>query len=121
MTLALIVSVMVLAVAMVDWVYLRRHHKRALLLEFLGFATVVLLSLRPDWFSAAAASVGIGRGVDLFIYPMLIWLFREAVLGRVRYYRHVEEITQLVRHLAMSSKLEINGNPGDRERLDVEI
>jgi hypothetical protein len=110
MILGLTVSLIVLVLGVVDWVYLRKKHQRALLLELFAFGVVIVLAVRPRWFSALAASVGIGRGVDLIIYPVLVWLFREAVLGRVRYYRQRAELTQIVRHLAISSRLELNSN-----------
>jgi len=111
MILGLVLSAVVLLLGVVDWVYLRKAHKHALMLELSAFAAVIALSLRPNWFSSVASAFGIGRGVDLIIYPTLVWLFREAILGRVRYYRQRAELTQMVRHLALSSKVELNSHP----------
>lgn len=100
MILAIVICAIVVVVGVVDYAAFRHKHPRALLLELAGFAAVIALALWSDGVSRLARSVGIGRGVDLIIYPMIIWLFREAVLGRVRYHRQQLEITRLVRHLA---------------------
>ena len=102
-TLGILISAVFLAVFVIDWIYLRRSHRRAILLEVAGFSVILLVTVRADWFTRIAASLGIGRGVDLLIYPMLVWLFREAVLGRVRYFRQQTEITGLVRRQAVDS------------------
>jgi hypothetical protein len=65
--------------------------------------------LWPDLLTRVAHLVGIGRGVDVVIYLVLIWLFREAVLSRVRYHRERKEMTELVRQLAMRSSVEVAG------------
>jgi hypothetical protein len=114
MILAALVVLAFAGVAFVDWIYLRRHHRRAFLFELVVLVALLVIVLRPDWLTAVAARAGIGRGVDLVIYPALVWLFREAVLGRVRYYSHEAQITSLVRHLA---KIEATAvpvpHPGD--------
>jgi len=98
-TLAMIVAVM--ALGLVDWVYLRKETPQAFVLECVGLGGVVLVLVFPDLLTRAATLLKIGRGVDLVIYPMLVWLFREAVLGRVRYHREKHEMTELVRQLAI--------------------
>jgi len=100
MILAAIVVLAFAGVAFVDWIYLRRSHLRAFLFELVVLIGLLVIVLRPDWLTALAQFAGIGRGVDLVIYPALVWLFREAVLGRVRYYNHDAQITKLTRHLA---------------------
>lgn len=100
MTLAIVICTIVVVVGVVDYAAFHKKHPRALLLELAGFAAVIGLAFWQDGLAALARAVGIGRGVDLIIYPMIIWLFREAVLGRVRYHRQQAEITRLVRHLA---------------------
>lgn len=105
MSLAILVCLVAIGVGFIDWVYLRRTSKRALWLEFLGFATILILSLRPAGFTAFANALGIGRGVDMIIYPLLVWLFREAILGRIRFYRQRQELTRLIRQLAVDSRI----------------
>jgi hypothetical protein len=107
--LATIVAVVGVVTIFIDWIYLRRNNRRAFVLECLGLAAILLIAIRGEWFTQLAHRMGIGRGVDLLTYPALIWLFREAILGRVRYYRHRTEITQLVRHLAIGTLREQGG------------
>ena len=39
--------------------------------------------------------VGIGRGVDFFLYPLVIWLVRESLLNRQRRWEDSERLTEL--------------------------
>jgi hypothetical protein len=112
MIIAILVSTIGIITVFIDWVYLRKNNRRAFALEFLGLATVILISIRAEWFTQLAQRFGIGRGVDLLLYPMLIWLFREAVLGRVRYYRQRTALTALIRQMAVSSRREEHGQSG---------
>ena len=90
----------------IDWAYLRKRNRRAFALELSGLATVLLLSIHAEWFTQLAHILGVGRGVDLLMYPLLMWLFREAILGRVRYHRHQTDITELVRHMSIRERRE---------------
>lgn len=99
--LAIVISVIVVAVAVVDFAAFRHKHPRALMLEMAGFFGIIVLAFWSDGVASLARAVGIGRGVDLVIYPLMIWLFREAVLGRVRYHRQQRLITDLTRQLAV--------------------
>ncbi|HTL12692.1 MAG TPA: DUF2304 domain-containing protein [Bdellovibrionota bacterium] len=103
MILAFLVLGLSVVMGAVDWVSTKRESRRILLLEYAGFTGVFLLALNPDGFNRAAAAVGVGRGVDLIIYPLVVWLFREAILSRVRYHQQQREITRLVRALAVGS------------------
>ena len=107
MILAIIVCTLILVVGALDWITFRHSNRRALALELFGFSIVLVLALRPEWFNLLATKFGIGRGVDLLTYPMLIWLFREAIVGRVRYRKQREEITKVVRDLAIVSKTQL--------------
>jgi hypothetical protein len=105
--LAVIITIIVVVIGIVDFAAFRKQQPRALVLEALGFVGIVVLAFWSDGISTLAKVVGIGRGVDLIIYPMLIWLFREAVLGRVRYHRQQAHITKLLRKTAkMESRLQ---------------
>jgi hypothetical protein len=103
-----IVAVAVIVLAFVDWVYLRKQYSRVFFLELGGFVIVVCAVLEPDWLTLLAHTLGIGRGVDLLIYTVLIWLFRESILGRVRYHRHRSQLTHLVREIAKADEVKVN-------------
>jgi len=108
MILGTIICFVVIALTFVDWVYLRKDHFRVVLLELSGFFIVVCAALQPDWLSFLAQKLGIGRGVDLLIYSVLIWLFRESILGRIRYHRQRSELTRLVRQIAKTEAVRVN-------------
>jgi hypothetical protein len=46
--------------------------------------------------------VGIGRGVDFLLYPLVLWLVRESLLTRRRRIEDAERMTQIVRALAVA-------------------
>ena len=108
MIFGVIISLAVCGLSFIDWVYLRRYHFRVFLLELSGYAIVVCTAFRPEWLSFLAHKLGIGRGVDLLTYTVLIWLFRESVLGRVRYHRQRLELTSLVRQIAKTDALRVH-------------
>jgi len=102
MTLAILVLIFALLVTTLDWVHFRKDYRRVLYLEILGFVFILTLALYPERFNDFAHRLGIGRGVDMIIYPLLVWLFREALWSRVRYMRQQRELTLLVRKTAMN-------------------
>jgi small membrane protein len=103
-----IIAVAVIVLAFVDWVYLRKQYYRVFFLELMGFMIVLCAVVKPDWLTFVAHKLGIGRGVDLLIYTVLIWLFRESILGRIRYHRQRSQLTRLVRQIAKSDVVRIN-------------
>ncbi len=84
-----------------DWLGHKGKNRRALLLEtavFLGGAFFIAL---PDRATALAHVVGIGRGVDFLLYPLVIWLVRESLLTRRLRMEANEKVTELARTVAM--------------------
>ena len=107
MILGIVVSLIALSVACLDTLAFWKTHRNAILLEFTGFIAVVLFSIYPGIFQSLAHSVGIGRAVDFVIYPILVWLFREAVLSRIRYHKQNQLITELARSVAIKEKIQV--------------
>ena len=105
---ASIMALTAIALAFLDWVYLWKRYSRVFLLELVGFLVVVCAAVEPDWLTLLANRLGVGRGVDLLIYTVLIWLFRESILGRVRYHRQRAQLTRLVRQIAKNDAVKIN-------------
>jgi len=77
------------------------RNRRALLLEILVFLGGAFFVAFPDRATALAHAVGIGRGVDFLIYPIVIWLTRESLLARRWRIEDNERITELTRALAI--------------------
>ena len=115
MILAGLICFAVIILAVVDSIYLRKQHFRVFLLELIGFSLVVCAALKPNWLSIFAHRLGIGRGVDVLIYTVLIWLFRESILGRVRYHRQRSELTMLIRHIAKADAVRVNAESVNAE------
>jgi hypothetical protein len=85
-----------------DWSQLRGKNPRALLLQILVFVAGAFFIAFPERATALAHVVGIGRGVDFLMYPIVIWLVRESLLTRRRRLEDEERITQLTRALAIA-------------------
>jgi hypothetical protein len=87
-----------------DWATLGRGRlaRRMLALEALVFLGGAFFIAFPDAATAAAHKVGIGRGVDFILYPLVIWLVRESLLNRRRRWEDAERLTQLVRAQALA-------------------
>jgi hypothetical protein len=76
----------------------RAHH---LWLQAFVFVVGGGLIIYPEIARRLARVVGIGRGVDFVLYPLVIWLVRESLLSRRRRHEDEEKITELVRALAI--------------------
>ena len=96
-----------------DWATTRRA-RRMLLLEAVVFAGGAFFIAFPDAATAVAHRVGIGRGVDFILYPLVIWLVRESLLNRRRRWEDAERLTQLVRAQALVSAVEVTGQEDGR-------
>jgi len=89
-----------------DFVTLQRN-RRLLLLQLVVFAIGGSLIVYPEIARRLAHFVGIGRGVDFVLYPLVIWLVRESLLSRRRRHEEQERVTELVRALATSGAHEV--------------
>ncbi len=98
---AFILLAFVLGIVAYDWVSLRGKNRRAVLLEMAAFLVGALFIAFPDRATALAHAVGIGRGVDFLMYPIVIWLVRESLMTRRRRLEYDEKLTSVVRALAL--------------------
>jgi hypothetical protein len=92
----------VLGLVLFDWVTLRGKNRRALVVEAVAFLVGAFFIAFPDRATAIAHLVGIGRGVDFLLYPIVIWLVRESLLTRRKRLEDAARITQLTRALAIA-------------------
>ena len=101
MTLAsLLLFILVMLVLVLDVVTLRGARK-ILVLEVMALLTAMVLIVRQDIATAIARRVGLERGVDFVIYPMLVWLFREALLSRHARWVEARRLDRFVRSVAV--------------------
>jgi hypothetical protein len=93
---------LVVALFLHDLVSLEKN-RRLLVVQGLVFAAGATLIVYPEIARHMAHAVGIGRGVDFVMYPLVIWLVRESLLTRRR--RHDDEVkmTELVRAVAAAN------------------
>jgi small membrane protein len=103
---------LVLGLLFYDWATARRA-RRMLLLEAIVFAGGAFFIAFPDAATAVAHKVGIGRGVDFILYPLVIWLVRESLLNRRRRWEDSERLTQLVRAQAIAAAVEVKAPAHD--------
>jgi hypothetical protein len=85
-----------------DWSTLRGKNRRAFLFELVVFVGGAFFIVFPQRATELAHVVGIGRGVDFLLYPLVIWLARESLLTRRRRLEDEERFTKIVRTLAIA-------------------
>lgn len=83
-----------------DWATKARN-RRLLYVQLVVFVGGALLIIFPEIARRLAHAVGIGRGVDFVIYPVVIWLVRESLLSRRRRREEEERLTELAREIAI--------------------
>lgn len=77
------------------------RNARPLWLQVFVFLAGGALIVYPEIARRLARFVGIGRGVDFVLYPLVIWLVRESLLTRRRRHEDEARMTDLVRALAI--------------------
>lgn len=78
-----------------------RLRRRLLFVQLLVFVVGALLIVFPEVSRRLAHAVGIGRGVDFVMYPVVIWLVRESLVSRRRRREEEERLTELARAVAI--------------------
>jgi hypothetical protein len=96
-----------------DWAELRGKNRRALFFEIAAFVVGAFFIAFPARATALAHVVGIGRGVDFLLYPIVIWLVRESMLTRRRRLVDEERITELTRAVAVLGAGPVQGVTAD--------
>ena len=112
---AALLLALVLGLLFYDWATLRKRGRRILVVEALVFVGGAFFIVFPDVATAAAHRVGIGRGVDFILYPLVIWLVRESLLNRQRRWEESERLTQLVRAQAIAQAVTVADQGSQRE------
>ena len=89
-------------------------NRRSLYLEVAVFLVGAFFILIPNSATQLAHLVGIGRGADFLLYPIVIWLTRESLLNRRRHFESSTRITELTRALAVATAREQTRSPTPR-------
>jgi hypothetical protein len=114
---AVALLLLVFGLVVFDWVTLRGKNRRALLLESAAFVVGAFFIAFPHRATELAHVVGIGRGVDFLLYPIVIWLVRESLLTRRRRHEDGERLTQLARAVAMAEARTVGDYSSNRAPL----
>lgn len=86
-----------------DWTAQRRKNRRSLWLQAAVFIAGAFFIVFPEHATLLAHVVGINRGVDFLLYPIVIWLVRESLLSRRTRLADGERIAELTRALAIAT------------------
>jgi hypothetical protein len=101
---AVVLLALLAALFLHDYASSRRSSRgasRHLWLQAFVFLTGGVLIVYPEIARTLARVVGIGRGVDFVLYPLVIWLVRESLLSRRRRHEDEQRMTELVRAIAI--------------------
>jgi hypothetical protein len=99
-----------------DWATARGRGRPALALQAVVFVSGGVLIVFPGLATRMAHAVGIGRGVDFVLYPLVIWLARESLVTRRRRYADEKKLAQAVRALAIATAHPAGGLGEEREK-----
>jgi hypothetical protein len=99
---AIALLALVFGLVLYDWATVRGKNRRALLVETLAFVAGAFFIAFPNRATDLAHLVGIQRGVDFLLYPIVIWLVRESLLTRRRQLEDAERLTHVTRALAIA-------------------
>jgi hypothetical protein len=105
-----------------DALTLRGRARRMLVLEAALFTGGSVFIAAPDFVTQLANRIGIGRGADLVSYMAVIWLVRESLVHRRRRLEDGDQITQLVRAVALLQAADVpaaDGAQGDGQSAAV--
>ncbi len=94
---------LVCGLVLFDFMTQVRSNRRALYVEVAVFLVVSFFIVVPEGATELAHLVGIGRGVNFLLYPMVIWLTRESLLNRRRHVEYSVRLTELTRALAIAT------------------
>jgi hypothetical protein len=97
-----------------DWIAHRGANRRALVLETAVFVAGAFFIAAPERATSLAHFVGIGRGVDFLLYPLVIWLVRESLLTRRLRLESSAQLTELARTVAILSARRIEADDKSR-------
>lgn len=110
-TPAAVVLLALLAALLLHDYNTNKRRARDLWVQAFVFVVGGALIVYPEIARRLAHAVGIGRGVDFVLYPLVIWLVRESLLSRRRRHEDEEKITELVRALAILRAQKVSSPP----------
>lgn len=92
---------LVLLLLVFDIVSLGPTARKIIVLESTALVVAMVLIVRQDVATAIARQIGLERGVDFVIYPLIVWLFREALMSRHARWVEARRLDHFVRAVAI--------------------
>lgn len=96
-------ATILISIVIFDYIFMHRSNRRVWKFIAMAFGLAALLALFPGVLDRVAETVNVGRPVDIIVYLCCAILFRELFLSRARDYKMNEQLTTLVRELAIKS------------------
>jgi hypothetical protein len=100
-------------ILILDKIFMPKAARRAWRALFFVYGLAALAALFQDGLSILAHRLGIGRGVDLVIYLVIVVLVRELFLSRARKVVQDASFTKLVREMALDKAICHRCEPGN--------
>jgi len=107
---SLLLGLFVLGLLAWDYLAFRKHGGRYFMLELLALGVALPFVVVPSLSQSIASAAGVGRGVDVLIYPLLLWLVRDSFVARQKRWIDNQRLTELVRTLSIKE-----ADPGSRK------
>jgi small membrane protein len=109
---------LVFGLVVYDWATHKGTNRRALWVESAVFVAGAFFIAFPARATSLAHLVGIGRGVDFLLYPIVIWLVRESLLARRLRFEDGERMTELARAVALRSATRVSSSSAHSSSLN---
>jgi hypothetical protein len=100
-------------ILVVDRIFMPKRARRAWAIMAVTYAFALFFLLFPEVLVGIAGFFGIGRGVDLIIYFLIIIIVRELIMNRSRQSGLERQITLLTREIAISRAQRVRLQAGD--------
>lgn len=94
-------AAILISIVIFDYIFMHRSNRRVWKFIAGAFGLASLLALFPSALDRVAETVHVGRPVDIIVYLCCAVLFRELFLSRARDFKMNEQLTTLVRELAL--------------------
>lgn len=109
-------ATILISIVIFDYIFMHRSNRRVWKFIAGAFGLASLLALFPSVLDRVAETVHVGRPVDIIVYLCCAVLFRELFLSRARDYKMNEQLTTLVRELAIKSAETVRASHGTESK-----
>jgi hypothetical protein len=112
----IIFAAILISIVVFDYIFMHRSNRRVWKFIAGAFGLAAALALFPGVLDRVAETLHVGRPVDIIVYLCCAILFRELFLSRARDYKMNEQLTTLVRELAIKSAESVAAPQGTKSK-----